>query len=829
MPFHEESKPKSKSHEEDNMESTDNGAERASRAAELTALLGNAPKADDHGGVRDYLHVLAGLGCAPLLVYPASKRPADVRAPQRRSADDRAAREAARAAGNPHWHKVKSDAGVHLATPDPDTLGRYLDRYVTTFGDAVEVNVAVSLGRSRLVVVDCDTAAQLAAFLADAGVDADTVPTVRTPGQLGPDGVTLVHSDGGHFYFTVPDGIELPEQPGSMKVGGDDGYAVMWGAGNYVLTPPSVRAEGNYDATGTPVYPLPDWLAEAITEYGRGYISRAADGHARADTSADPVARWGAGVDWAAILEPAGWAATGTTDGCGCPTWTAPGVHASTKSATAHELSCGKWTDSVDPPLRIWTDNPGEEFAARIAATGKTTFSKLQAVALLHYDGKDGAAMSALGIELTDIDAMAVDLPADFGRTAEAEAGTEGATSGGRSLQITWACEIEPEPVDWLWVDISLRNTARLVPEGAEAVNPIVVDDIACVAPGHTWSPPEVETDGRIACGMVSIAAGREGSGKSSFGIWLAAKITRGTLPGKHYGVPKRVFYLATEDSWKHTLVPRLMAAGADLSRVARIEVSVNESATVTLSLPEDVALLTQSITHNDVALVVIDPLMSTMSAGLDTNGTRDVRTALEPLAAMADTTGAAVVALAHFNKATGLDALTRITGSGAFKDVARAVMVFAVDAEGERVFSQPKNSVGRNDLPSLKYEVTGAVVETAKGKAATARFAFTWIADSTVDDSLGNEHGRGASARSGASPIEQFITEYIALHTDPEENEGGVPAADVIAAGAEAGYSEKQIKDARLRATDPVIATQRMGFGKGSHMVWKIARKPGK
>ncbi|BBZ64506.1 bifunctional DNA primase/polymerase [Mycolicibacterium monacense] len=399
-----------------------NNAQSSNRAADLTALLNHAPKADDHNGVRDHLHALAGLGCAPLLVYPASKKPADVRTPQRRSADDRAAREAAQAAGNPNPQKVKSAAGVHLASTDVDTLDRYLDHYVRTFGDAVEVNVAVSLGRSRLVVVDCDTAAQLGAFLADAEADPDTVPTVRTPGQLGPDGVTLVHRDGGHFYFTVPEGIELPEQPGSMKVGGDDGYAVIWGTGNYVLTPPSVRPEGTYEATGEPVYELPGWLAEAITTYGQGYVSRATDGHARADTSADPVARWGAGVSWAAILEPAGWVATGKADGCGCPVWTAPGVHGSPKSATAHEPGCPQWTDSPDPPLHIWTDNPGEPFVGHIARRGTATVSKLQAVALLHYDDDMGAAMTALDLT-PDIDALALDddLPVDFGRTVKAD------------------------------------------------------------------------------------------------------------------------------------------------------------------------------------------------------------------------------------------------------------------------------------------------------------------------------------------------------------------------------------------------------------------------
>ncbi|MDY6871287.1 MAG: bifunctional DNA primase/polymerase [Actinomycetota bacterium] len=417
---------------------TENTSPGGARADALTALLADAPKADDHGGVRGYLHALAGLGCAPLLVYPASKKPADVRTPQKRRAEDKAAREAAQAAGHRAPHAVKSQAGVHLATADTAVLDAYLDRYVETFGDAVEVNVAVSLGRSRLVVVDCDTTAQLAAFLADAEADPDTVPTVRTPGMLGPDGVTLVHRDGGHFYFAVPEGVELPPgPPGAMKVGGDDGYSVMWGVGNYVLTPPSVRAEGVYAATGQNVYELPDWLAETIAAHGRTYAEHARRSLARADTAAEPVARWGAAVPWAAILEPAGWTPVGKADGCGCPMWTAPGVHGNPKSATAHEPGCARWTDSPDPPLHVWTDNPGDPWAGRIAATGKPTFSKLQAVALLHYDGKEGAAMDALGIDLTDGDEMVPpgeELPADFGRTAKDDTATS--TDDGGATQL---------------------------------------------------------------------------------------------------------------------------------------------------------------------------------------------------------------------------------------------------------------------------------------------------------------------------------------------------------------------------------------------------------
>jgi|GEM_PF-5258642 len=394
-------------------ENTSPLGDAASRADEVTELLASAPKADDHAGVREYLRALAHLGCAPLLIYPASKRPADMRTPRQRNAEDKAAREAARAAGNPGWAKVESQAGVHLATTDTAVLDRYLATYANSYGDTREVNVAVSLGRSRLVVVDCDTAEQMSAFLADAEADPGTRPTVRTPGQLGPDGVTLVHRDGGHFYFTVPEGVELSETTGSMKVGGSEGYSVMWGAGNYVLTPPSVRPEGAYTATGAPVYPLPDWLAEKIATHGTAYIARVEDRQARIDASTDAVAQWGARVRWDAILAPEGWTPTGKADGCGCPTWTAPGPHGDPKSATAHEPGCtnSRWADSVDPPLHIWTDNPGEPWESVIAALGDKgrNRSKLQAVALLYYDDQMGTAMGEIGIERTNSDALAVD------------------------------------------------------------------------------------------------------------------------------------------------------------------------------------------------------------------------------------------------------------------------------------------------------------------------------------------------------------------------------------------------------------------------------------
>jgi RecA-family ATPase len=69
----------------------------------------------------------------------------------------------------------------------------------------------------------------------------------------------------------------------------------------------------------------------------------------------------------------------------------------------------------------------------------------------------------------------------------------------------------------------------------------------------------------RLPAGHTSLIPGREGIGKSLFLIWLTSQITQGTLPGTYFGSPRPVFYCATEDSWQHTIAPRLIAAKADL------------------------------------------------------------------------------------------------------------------------------------------------------------------------------------------------------------------------------------------------------------------------
>ncbi|WP_196298989.1 AAA family ATPase [Propionibacterium freudenreichii] len=322
-----------------------------------------------------------------------------------------------------------------------------------------------------------------------------------------------------------------------------------------------------------------------------------------------------------------------------------------------------------------------------------------------------------------------------------------------RRLVFTAASQITPKVTQWVWVN---------------------------------------DGNGRMPAGALSLAAGREGTGKSSFGIWLSSQITRGLLPGMWRGTPRNVIYLAVEDSWAQTLLPRLMAAGADLDRVFRVEAVTAEGEESTITLPVDVGDLRAGISQHDVGLVVADPLMSLMSGRIDTHKEADTRRALEPLAKIADQTGAVILGIAHFNKSGGSDINSLITGSGAFKNVPRAVFGFARDEDtGESVMTQGKNSLGRLDLPSLAYRIASTNVRLEDSVTDVGRFEFMGTSTTTARDLLrANHDGTDDAANDCASWLKEWAL-----------SEGGsLSAKEVKANVSGAGYSMDQANRAKRK-----------------------------
>lgn len=298
----------------------------------------------------------------------------------------------------------------------------------------------------------------------------------------------------------------------------------------------------------------------------------------------------------------------------------------------------------------------------------------------------------------------------------------------------------------------------------------------------------------RVPLGALTLLPGREGTGKSTFGCWLAARVTRGELDGVYEGIPKSVFYVATEDDWSRTITPRLVAAGADLDRVYRIGVDTSGGGVVELSLPHHTEQLRDGIRKHDVGLVFLDPMMSVVAAGLDTHKDRETRMALEPMSAIAMDTDCAVVGLAHFSKSMTTDALNLVMASKAFTAVPRAVIGMARDDEAEEenavVLSQIKSNLGPLDVPSLKFTFRSVTVETEDGRGAhVGQLVMLGETDRNVSDILA---GRGDEADQETwNAASWWLYEHIT------RGGGEAAAVDLFARGKAAGHSKDSLKRA--------------------------------
>ncbi len=322
----------------------------------------------------------------------------------------------------------------------------------------------------------------------------------------------------------------------------------------------------------------------------------------------------------------------------------------------------------------------------------------------------------------------------------------------GRRLRLTAASTIKPQRVKWAW--------------------------------SH-----------RMALGTLGLLGGREGSGKSTIAYWIAARLTRGELPGEHFGTPRAVLVCATEDSWSHTIVPRLIAAGADLQRVYQTEVISADEIHVGLVLPRDVHRVEEAATETGAAMLLLDPLMSRVDAKLDTHRDGELRQALEPVAALADRTGVLVLGLIHFNKTGSTDVLDRIMGSKAFVAVARSVSVVVPDPDDEsgqrRLFGTPKNNMGRTDLPSLGFTIEGYALETDDGPTSVGQVVFGAETDVTVTEAM-ERIGEDPDVRTAQGEAKEWLREHLTEHG------GSANSAGVKREAAKAGHSESTLHRAR-------------------------------
>jgi hypothetical protein len=326
--------------------------------------------------------------------------------------------------------------------------------------------------------------------------------------------------------------------------------------------------------------------------------------------------------------------------------------------------------------------------------------------------------------------------------------------------------------------------------------------------------------DSRLPCGSLSLLAGREGLGKSTLAYWLVACVTRGTLPGEFHGTPRSVIICATEDAWEFTIVPRLIAAGADLARVFNVEVELL-TGMGTLTLPADVEGIADAALEVDASLMLLDPLMSRLSGKLDSHRDGEVRQALEPLTGVAERADVAILGLMHLNKAGGADPLNAVMGSRAFGAVARTVSLVVPDPDDpedrRRLFGTPKNNLASTDQPLLAFTIGGATVEGDDGtEVPTSRIVWGDAVEGSVRDAMARA-GADPEDRSAVDEAGDWLADWLAL-------QGGEASSKAAkAAGRIAGHSETSLKRAVRKRPDFAYRSQ----GMPRETIWTFVPAP--
>lgn len=181
-----------------------------------------------------------------------------------------------------------------------------------------------------------------------------------------------------------------------------------------------------------------------------------------------------------------------------------------------------------------------------------------------------------------------------------------------------------------------------------------------------------------IPYGKVTIIQGDPGEGKTTVVLQIIAKLTKGeailseTSEGKseETGVePINVIYQTAEDGLGDTIKPRLLAAGADCSRVLVIDDQDQPLTMVDARLEE-------AIIQTKARLVVLDPIQGFLGAGVDMHRANEIRPLMKRISVLAEKYQCAIILIGHMNKNSNGKSSYRGLGSIDFQAAARSVLI---------------------------------------------------------------------------------------------------------------------------------------------------------
>jgi hypothetical protein len=268
------------------------------------------------------------------------------------------------------------------------------------------------------------------------------------------------------------------------------------------------------------------------------------------------------------------------------------------------------------------------------------------------------------------------------------------------------------------------KTTSKISMKRASTIAPEVL----------TWLWPK-----RIPFGKLTLFVGHPGIGKGMATMYVTACASKGSgwHDCKNTNEPVEVIIASSEDAAKDTLIPRLMAAGADMDKVIIMDKVGTDKGDKEFTLDTDLPALRSTLESNpDVKVIIIDPIMNHLGH-LKGNSEQEVRMALSPLAKIAEKFGIAIILVTHYNKSNTMDSIQRVGGAMGMVGAVRIAWAFGEDKlDGKRKMLPLKANISP-DTGGLEYTTVNTEVEINGQFEDIGRIVFGDITHASTESAL--------------------------------------------------------------------------------------------